>query len=61
VAPSPSNAELVPGGSPPTPLAEGLQAEIGSEFLVDGRMPNRLVLPANEITLHAAATLESVG
>lgn len=57
---SPSNAELVLEDRRQRPLAK-TPAENRPVILVDREMPNRLGLPANEITLHAAATLESVG
>lgn len=57
---SPSNAELALGDRRVRPLPQSPPPN-RPVILLDPEMPNRLGLPANEITLYEAATLESVG
>ncbi len=55
---SPSKATLELGDRRERPMPQSPDRPV---ILVDREMPNRLGLPANEITLYKAATLESVG
>ena len=57
---SPSNAELALRDRRERPLQQSPKSDI-PVILLDPEMPNRLGLPASEITLYEAATLESVG
>jgi len=57
----PSNARTRAGDRRQRPWPKTPAENSRRLILVDRRLPNRLGLPANEITLHAAATLDSVG
>ncbi len=57
---SPSNAQLALGDRREYPLPQSPKNDI-PVILLDPEMPNRLGLPASEITLYEASTLESVG